>query len=238
MAFLAPRHATIRDTRLHVTALRCRDTSSQPSPTPPTYSPPTTIPDSNMDDYGLSSSDEAVLTELASAVENRKRSSSHTSLPALKKPKPSAPEYPTTSALARKILAETWGYPAFRLRQEEAISRLIHGGSAVVVFPTGGGKSLVYQVPALAFDEYEMEAGSPTKGGGLTVVVSPLIALMKVCGLVPPPPGGPRAIADPLLFLSAGSSGRSSGERRQGRRPRFFSNPRIRPPYLRSPEAR
>ena len=88
-------------------------------------------------------------------------------------------EYPTSSPLARKVLRDIWGYPRFRLKQEEAISRLIHGGSAVVVFPTGGGKSLVYQVPALAFDRYDEENGQGK--GGVTLVVSPLIALMKVC---------------------------------------------------------
>lgn len=135
------------------------------------------------DDYGFSSSDEADMAELASIVElssitSRKRPSED-ALSSSKKIKPSTPQYPATSALARKILKETWGYPAFRLRQEEAIARLIHGGSAAVVFPTGGGKSLVYQVPALAFDEHDRETGG--RKGGLTLVVSPLIALMKVC---------------------------------------------------------
>lgn len=80
--------------------------------------------------------------------------------------------------LARRILKETWGFSGFRLKQEIAISRLIEGGSAAVIFPTGGGKSLVYQVPALAFNEYDELCGQP-KGGGVTLVVSPLIALMK-----------------------------------------------------------
>lgn len=138
----------------------------------------------DIEDFGLSSSDEADLAELTSIVEaagNRKRSTSQTTILSVpKKPRPSAPNYPATSELARKILKETWGYPSFRLKQEEAISRLINGGSAVVVFPTGGGKSLVYQVPALAFDEYEAATDGQSRSG-LTVVVSPLIALMKVC---------------------------------------------------------
>lgn len=139
----------------------------------------------NSEDFGLSSSDEADLVRFTSSIvegagsSTRKRSTSPAALSASKKLKPSAREYPATSDLARRILKETWGYPAFRLRQEEAISRLIHGGSAVVVFPTGGGKSLVYQVPALAFDEHEAAMGG-TAQSGLTVVVSPLIALMKV----------------------------------------------------------
>ena len=89
--------------------------------------------------------------------------------------------YPTTSELAHKILRQTWGFDEFRPRQEEAISRLIHGGSAVTVFPTGGGKSLVFQIPALALDEYDESMGR--KKGGISIVVSPLLALMKVCHL-------------------------------------------------------
>ncbi|KAF8535957.1 P-loop containing nucleoside triphosphate hydrolase protein [Trichophaea hybrida] len=85
---------------------------------------------------------------------------------------------PRAAPLARKILSDIWGYSAFRLAQENAISRLICGGSALVVFPTGGGKSLVYQVPALAFYEYDEICGR-RPGKGVTLVVSPLIALMK-----------------------------------------------------------
>ena len=90
--------------------------------------------------------------------------------------------YPTTSELAHKIMRQTWGFDEFRQRQEEVISRLIHGGSAVVVFPTGGGKSLVFQIPALALDEYDESMGQ--KKGGISIVVSPLLALMKVCRLI------------------------------------------------------
>lgn len=75
-------------------------------------------------------------------------------------------------------MKEHWGYPGFRLEQEAVISRLIAGGSASAVFPTGSGKSLLYQVPALAFDQLNEESkGNPP---GLTLVISPLIALMKV----------------------------------------------------------
>ena len=88
------------------------------------------------------------------------------------------------TSLARRILQQTWGFPRFRLKQEEAIARLISGGSAVVIFPTGGGKSLVYQVPALAFDDIDQQRGLPP-GRGLTLVVSPLIALMKVDQRIP-----------------------------------------------------
>ena len=86
-------------------------------------------------------------------------------------------------ALAEGILQRTWGFPKFKLKQEAAIARLISGDSATVVFPTGGGKSLVYQIPALAFDDYDELCGR-TPGKGVTLVVSPLIALMKVATLI------------------------------------------------------
>ena len=89
-------------------------------------------------------------------------------------------EDPKALVLAKRILKTTWGLTDFRLKQQAAITRLIEGHSAVVIFPTGGGKSLVYQVPALAFDEYDKLCGREA-GGGVTLVVSPLIALMKVC---------------------------------------------------------
>ncbi len=64
------------------------------------------------------------------------------------------------------VLRTVWGYPAFRGLQEEVIHHVLSGGDALVLMPTGGGKSLCYQVPALCLE-------------GLTVVVSPLIALMQ-----------------------------------------------------------
>lgn len=64
------------------------------------------------------------------------------------------------------ILKTIFGYPAFRGRQGEIVEHVTNGGSALVLMPTGGGKSLCYQVPALARD-------------GVTVVISPLIALMQ-----------------------------------------------------------
>lgn len=93
--------------------------------------------------------------------------------------KPKLEDDSTAVALAEGTLQKIWGFPHFRLKQEQAIARLIEGGSAVVVFPTGGGKSLVYQIPALVFDEYDVHHGQ-TPGRGVTLVVSPLIALMKV----------------------------------------------------------
>src|SRR5512146_741055 len=64
------------------------------------------------------------------------------------------------------VLAERFGFAAFRPGQQRVIETLLAGRSALAVFPTGGGKSLCYQLPALLLD-------------GVTVVVSPLIALMK-----------------------------------------------------------
>ncbi|WP_370601017.1 DNA helicase RecQ [Pseudomonas nitroreducens] len=67
---------------------------------------------------------------------------------------------------AQRILKDVFGYDAFRGNQARIIERVASGGDALVLMPTGGGKSLCFQVPALLRD-------------GLTVVVSPLIALME-----------------------------------------------------------
>jgi len=83
--------------------------------------------------------------------------------------------------VATQVLRTRFGMQAFRLKQAQAITRLLEGGSCVVVFPTGGGKSLCYQAPALAFAE--MDKLESIRQGlaetGITLVVSPLIALMK-----------------------------------------------------------
>lgn len=77
-------------------------------------------------------------------------------------------------------MTRSFGLKAFRLKQEPAIARILGGGSAVVVFPTGGGKSLCYQIPALAFSEVDKLENIRGEGGyGITLVVSPLIVLMK-----------------------------------------------------------
>lgn len=65
-----------------------------------------------------------------------------------------------------KILHTYWGYLSFRPLQEDIIQHIIEGKDTLAVLPTGGGKSICYQIPALYFK-------------GITVVVSPLIALMK-----------------------------------------------------------
>jgi ATP-dependent DNA helicase RecQ len=68
------------------------------------------------------------------------------------------------------VLQEVFGYDAFRGLQGEIVEHVIDGGDALVLMPTGGGKSLTYQVPAIVRHR---------AGRGVTLVVSPLIALMQ-----------------------------------------------------------
>lgn len=67
---------------------------------------------------------------------------------------------------AKEVLREVYGYKEFRLEQENIIKAILEKKDVLAIMPTGGGKSICFQIPALIFD-------------GLTIVISPLIALMK-----------------------------------------------------------
>lgn len=69
-------------------------------------------------------------------------------------------------AKAHQLLHDIYGFNAFRFGQKEVIEKILNGQDSLAIMPTGGGKSLCYQIPALVFD-------------GVTIVVSPLISLMK-----------------------------------------------------------
>ncbi len=67
---------------------------------------------------------------------------------------------------ALENLHKFWGYSSFRDQQDEVINSVFEGNDTLVLFPTGGGKSLCYQIPATVFE-------------GVTLVISPLVALMQ-----------------------------------------------------------
>ena len=71
-----------------------------------------------------------------------------------------------TSDDMHDVLKRYWGYDGFRPLQQEIISSVLAGHDTLGLLPTGGGKSLTFQVPAMMLD-------------GLTLVVTPLISLMK-----------------------------------------------------------
>ena len=96
------------------------------------------------------------------------------------------PEASETDALT--TLQKVFGYEAFRPGQEGIIQTVLHGQNALAVMPTGSGKLLCFQIPALV-------------SGGLTIVVSPLVALM-------------RDQVDALRLLGVGAECISSGNTR------------------------
>lgn len=65
------------------------------------------------------------------------------------------------------ILKKYWGYDSFRPLQEDIINSVLAGNDTLGLMPTGGGKSITFQVPGLTFES------------GVTLVVTPLISLMK-----------------------------------------------------------
>ncbi|HEU4561840.1 MAG TPA: RecQ family ATP-dependent DNA helicase [Longimicrobium sp.] len=95
---------------------------------------------------------------------------------------------------AREVLGRFWGYPDFRPGQDRAVTNVLSGGDSLTVMPTGGGKSICYQVPAMILP-------------GVTLVVSPLISLMKdqVDNLA--------AVGLPATFLNSTLSGSEMQQR-------------------------
>ena len=75
-------------------------------------------------------------------------------------------EASNTADPALHLLQTVFGYPSFRGQQEQIVGHVVKGGDALVLMPTGGGKSLCYQIPALIRH-------------GVGIVISPLIALMQ-----------------------------------------------------------
>ena len=112
------------------------------------------------------------------------------------------PEVGNDDALS--VLNSVFGLPAFRGAQEEIVRHVTDGGNCLVLMPTGGGKSLCYQLPSLL-----------RKGCG--IVVSPLIALMRdqVAGLLEA--GVKAAVLNSTLSFRGSLRGRGAAARRRSR---------------------
>jgi ATP-dependent DNA helicase RecQ len=77
-----------------------------------------------------------------------------------------------------EVLKQHYGFERFRSRQLPVIERVLGGGHALVIMPTGMGKSLCFQIPAV-IHAADKTASIDGVSRGLTLVISPLIALMK-----------------------------------------------------------
>jgi superfamily II DNA helicase RecQ len=146
------------------------------------------VVNSGTDEFGFDSSDEADLVKVASSFDVINREPSHgtkrtaldyADLPPNKRLSDglggdSVPSY------AIAALKSVFKLEGFRLKQGQVISRILAGNSAAVIFPTGGGKSLCYQIPALVFSDLDkLNQDRSERESGITLVVSPLLALMK-----------------------------------------------------------
>ena len=98
---------------------------------------------------------------------------------------------------ARKVLQQVYGYPEFREGQKNIITNLLEGKDTLGIMPTGGGKSICYQVPAMLME-------------GVTLVISPLISLMKdqVDAL--------KVLGVPATFINSTLEAREVEQRMQG----------------------
>jgi CRISPR/Cas system CSM-associated protein Csm3 (group 7 of RAMP superfamily) len=103
------------------------------------------------DDFDLSLEDEAEFLAVTEAAENGKRKGYDEEEPPNKKAKRDAS--PSTE-LANRVLKERFGLESFRLKQEAAITRLLDGQSAVIVFPTGAGTMLTYEHVCVTYADF------------------------------------------------------------------------------------
>jgi ATP-dependent DNA helicase RecQ len=126
-------------------------------------SPPSSLPEDVRTSHGISAADQRIPDSLAIAKPRYMSRDDYVRLCLL----PLSHMSPARElSPARQLLGRVFGYSAFRGPQEAIVNHLATGGDALVLMPTGGGKSLCYQIPAMLRD-------------GVGIVVSPLIALMQ-----------------------------------------------------------